>query len=90
MGPPPIVIPARFHVLRLPVAGLLLAAAAFKAHALWTDPVPPVSLFSSPRWQIALIELETLVGLWLLTGIFARGAWLGAVAAFGLLAGISL
>jgi hypothetical protein len=83
-------VPTGFHVVRLLLSFLLLSAAALKAYALWTDPVPAVSLFTSPRWQIALIELETLLGLWLLIGLYPRGAWLAAVVAFSLLAGVSL
>jgi hypothetical protein len=69
---------------------LLLTAAGFKAYALWTDPSPALSWFFSPRWQVALIEGETLLGLWLLSGLAMRWAWLLAQVGFILLAGVSL
>jgi Protein of unknown function (DUF1573) len=69
---------------------VLLLAAAFKVHAFWAGSNAAISLFSSPRWQVALIELETLLGLWLLTGLYPWSAWLAATAGFSLLASISL
>jgi hypothetical protein len=39
---------------------------------------------------IASIELEITLGVWLLSGWFQRGAWLGALGFFGVLAGVSL
>lgn len=54
------------------------------------DPAPPVSLFVSARWQFAFIELEILLGLWLISGLYPRGAWVAGVTGFGLLAGVSL
>lgn len=68
---------------------LLLGAAGLKTHALLTDPSPGMSLFSSPRWQIAFIELEVVLGLWLLSGFSSAGAWAAAVGVFSLLAGVS-
>ncbi len=78
-----------FHILRIVLASVLLTAAGFKAFALWTDPTPALSLFTSPRWQISLIEAETLLGLWLLSGIAPRGAWFMASITFVLMACIS-
>ncbi len=78
------------HVVRFILGVVLLLSAGFKAHSLWTDPVPVFGLFTSPRWQVALIELEVLLGLWLVSGLYRRGAWLSAVGAFGALAAVSL
>lgn len=79
-----------FHAVRIALGAVLLTAAGFKAFALWTDPTPPLSLFSEPRWQIALIEAETLLGLWLLSGFAPRGVWWTAQVTFTLLACVSL
>lgn len=82
--------PASFPQLRILLGSVLLVAAGLKAHALWTDPIPPLSLFSSPRWQLALLEVEALVGLWLVIGWSPLGAWLVGFVAFGLLGLVSL
>jgi len=83
-------VPLGFHVIRVVLGAILLAAAGFKAYALWVDPVPLVSVFTSPRWQLALIEVETLLGIWLLSGIGAGTAFLTAQAGFTLLGIVSL
>ncbi len=79
-----------FHGVRFVLGMILLVAAGFKAWALYTDPSPALFLFSSPRWQILLIESETLLGLWLISGFAPQGAWLMALVAFTLMACFSL
>ncbi len=79
-----------FVVVRIFLGVLLLLAAGFKAHALWVDPAPIVGLFASPRWQVAFIEAELVLGIWLLSGAYPRRAWLAACVAFLLFAGTSL
>lgn len=78
-----------FRIVRLVLGVLLLTAAGFKAHALWTDPNPPLSVFSSPRWQLAFIEIETLLGFWLLSGISPPTVWIASLGVFSFLAGVS-
>jgi hypothetical protein len=51
---------------------------------------PPVALFSSARWQLAFIEVEVVLGFWLLTGVWARAGWVVALFTFALFAGASL
>jgi hypothetical protein len=62
---------------------LLLAAAALKAHGLGLEPVGRMGVFSTPEAQLAIIELELLLGLWLISGMYAIGSWLAAVLTFG-------
>jgi hypothetical protein len=75
-------------ILRIP-AILLLAAAALKAWGLALDPVGRAGFFSSAEVQLAIVEFEIFLGIWLLTGLAAVGAWLTALATFILFAGIS-
>jgi hypothetical protein len=82
-------IAAGFHLVRITLGVLLLIAAGLKAVDVWSGQ-PPSPLLPSPRWQIALIEVETLLGLWLLSGVYPRGAWLAAIGLFTTLAGFSL
>jgi hypothetical protein len=69
---------------------VLLIAAGLKLFGLGAERVSHFPFLSSPRSQIALVELEFLLGLWLLTGLHARAAWLCALPAFCLLAAASL
>lgn len=69
---------------------LLLVAAGLKAYGLAVDPVSPLGLFSAGWFQVGLIELEVLLGLWLLSGVQPLAAWLVASALFGCFAVFSL
>ncbi len=48
------------------------------------------SFLGSPRLEIATIEVEILLGPWLLSGLSLRAAWVTALVFFGILAGVSL
>jgi hypothetical protein len=69
---------------------LLLVAAGLKVQGLALGPLAEDSLLASPRLQVATIEVEAVLGLWLLAGWSARLAWAAALGFFGLLAGVSL
>lgn len=69
---------------------LLLAAAGLKAYGLAVDPVGGVGPFSSPVFQVAVTELEILLGIWLLWGRQPIAAWLTTLATFAAFAGASL
>lgn len=77
-------------VVRLALAFCLFAAAGLKGHGIATDPLAQDSLLLPPRLLIAIIEIEIVLGLWLLSGWAARGAWLASIGFFGSLAGVSL
>jgi hypothetical protein len=62
---------------------LLLAAAALKLHGLAIDPAGRSGLFSAPEWQVAVVEIEILLALWLLSGNRPIGSWITALLAFG-------
>jgi hypothetical protein len=62
---------------------LLLAACAWKAHALGTRPIVRAPNLWTTRWfQTGLIEGELFLGLWLLSGLHPRLAWLVTLACF--------
>jgi hypothetical protein len=69
---------------------LLLGAAGLKAYALATDPFAQDSPLLSPRLLIATIQVETLLGLWLVSGWAPRAARLAGIGFFLILAGSSL
>jgi hypothetical protein len=66
---------------------LLLAAAVLKAAGLGVEPVGRMGLFSTPEFQLALIECELFLGIWFWSGFSPIGAWFAAVAAFSAFAG---
>src|SRR5216683_1052672 len=86
-------IPKPKVAIRIVIAGIgsfLLAAAGLKAHGFLVDPLSHDSLLGFPRFQIAIIEAEIILGLWLLSGWRMRQAWAVALALFVILASASL
>jgi len=79
-----------FRPLSLVLGIFLLTTAALKAHGLTIDPLAQDSFLSSPRLLVATIEIEIIVGLWLLSGWWPRVAWLITLTFFAVLAGVSL
>jgi hypothetical protein len=76
--------------VRIVLGALLLCAATLKAYALWSDTAQPVPLFSSFHAQVAIIEIEAFLGLWLLSGHYLHLAWLSATILFFALSSASL
>ena len=79
-----------FLFVRVVLGLLLLAAAGLKGYELWSNPLATDTRYLSTNWQIALIEAETLLGLWLLSGLWQYGSWITASVGFALLASVSL
>jgi hypothetical protein len=69
---------------------LLLVAAGLKVHSLALDPLSHGPFLGSPRLLIAAIEVESVLGLWLLSGWSVRAAWMSALGFFTVLAAASL
>lgn len=55
-----------FRVLRICTGVFLFGAAGLKAHGLTTDVLADHTFLAQPRVQIAAIEFEFLLALWLL------------------------
>lgn len=81
---------ASFGLVRLVVGVFLLASAGLKIYGLAFDPFGDDSLLGSPQLLIAAIELEIILGLWLLSGWAPCTSCLAAVGFFGVLAAVSL
>ena len=69
---------------------LLLAAAVLKGHELLTVPVANKDLFSWRPFLIFQVEFELAMGIWLLSGVFKRLAWLAALVCFCLFCCVTL
>jgi hypothetical protein len=72
------------------VGCFLLAAAGLKADGIAFDPLAEDSFFGSPALLVASLEVEVLIGFWLLTGWRITSAWASALALFSVLAAVSL
>lgn len=79
-----------FDVLRIVLGSFLLGAAGLKIHGLILGTITHDYFLSSLRIQILSIELELLLGFWLLSGWCVKGAWFVALGFFGVLSCISL
>jgi hypothetical protein len=69
-------------MLSIVLGVFLLVTAGLKIHGLYTDPYSQESVLLTPRLLVAVIEVEILLGLWLLSGLAMRAAWLAALAFF--------
>jgi hypothetical protein len=79
-----------YDLVRVVLGLLLLTASALKAYDLWVNPTLTDTRLLSANLQIAVVEVEAILGLWLLSGIWQGGSWLAALIGFGLLASVSL
>jgi thiol-disulfide isomerase/thioredoxin len=69
---------------------LLLAAAIMKGYELLTVPVANADIWSNRYFLIFTVEFELALGIWLLSGLFKRAAWLAALGCFGLFCAVTL
>jgi len=69
---------------------LLITAALLKAHNLYRDPFAIDPILPTRAWMIAALVSEFGVGVWLVTGVYARTARLIAAVLFGFFGTISL
>ena len=80
----------RFTIVRLALGGLLLVAAALKAHQLATAPVAETGLLTSRWFLITVVESELAIGLWFLGGWHPRAIRVVGIACFALFGGLAL
>jgi hypothetical protein len=69
---------------------LLLIAAVLKGRQLLTEPVANSDIWSYRPLLILTVELELALAIWLLSGLFKKAAWLGALACFSFFSIITL
>ena len=77
-----------YNALRV-LLGLLLAA-GLKAHQLATEPMAERRLLTSRWFRIFWVDAEIALGMWLLSGLARRAAWLVAIACFGVFSVVTL
>jgi thiol-disulfide isomerase/thioredoxin len=69
---------------------LLLTAAVLKGHELLTTPMANADIWTNRYFMIFQVEFELALGIWLLSGLFKRVAWLAALGCFTLFCGVTL
>jgi hypothetical protein len=75
---------------RILTACVLLTAAGLKGYQLSTEPSPDLGLLSN-RWLLTLgLQIEIILGAWLLSGAARRWSWRAAGAMFAVFSAITL
>lgn len=72
------------------IAGLLLiVASALKAYQMLTEPIVSKGLWESWEFFIVTVPLEMSLGIWLVSGLFRKAAWLFGTLSFGFFVGVT-
>ena len=69
---------------------LLLAAAMLKGRQLLVEPSISNSIWPYRPFQILTVELELAIGIWLLSGLFKKAAWIITVLCFSFFTLVSI
>ena len=69
---------------------LLLTAAALKGSQLLTEPMANSDIWTNRAFLIFTVEFEIALGIWLLSGLFKKAAWLAVITCFSLFSLITL
>ncbi|MFP3937907.1 MAG: MauE/DoxX family redox-associated membrane protein [Phycisphaerae bacterium] len=79
-----------FDVVRVFLGLVLLTAAVLKTHELATRPAKNLNILSY-RWSLALlVQVQIFLGLWWVSGLYKRLAWLSAVVCFAFFTGVTI
>ncbi len=69
---------------------LLLTAAVLKGWQLMNEPLANNSIWSSRWFHIMEVEFELAMGIWLVSGLFKKAAWLATLGLFSMFSIITL
>lgn len=72
------------------LAALLLVAAVLKGWQLLTEPAANNDIWTYRPFLILTVEFELALGIWLLSGLFKKAAWLATIVCFSLFSMITL
>jgi hypothetical protein len=78
------------NILLKALAVLLLTAAIMKGWQLLTEPMSNKDIWTNRAFLILTVEFEIALGIWLLSGLFKKAAWLAAITCFSLFSFITL
>ncbi len=69
---------------------ILIVAALLKSHQLLTEPILADGFWESWLFFVIQIPLELALGIWLMSGLFRKAAWLAGLFAFAVFIGVTL
>jgi len=69
---------------------LLLTGATLKGWQLLTEPMANSDIWTNRAFLIFTVEFEIALGIWLLSGLFKKAAWLSTISCFSLFSFITL
>jgi hypothetical protein len=72
------------------VGALLLVTAGLKGYQAVTEPMAGSDIWTSRNFLILMVEFELAMGIWLVSGLFKKLAWLAGVFAFVGFSGVTL
>lgn len=72
------------HIITVVTGLVLIVTASLKIHQLLTEPIISKGFWESWLFFVVQIPLELGLGIWLVSGLFRKAAWMIAVFAFGL------
>ena len=72
------------------LAIVLLTAAVLKGWQLLTEPVANNDIWSYRPFLILTVEFELALGIWLLSGLFKKAAWMATLLCFSVFSAITL
>ncbi|MHC4754671.1 MAG: MauE/DoxX family redox-associated membrane protein [Planctomycetota bacterium] len=79
------------NVIFMTIAGLfLIFGSLLKAHQIITEPVISEGFWESWLFFVILIPLELSLGIWLVSGLFRKAAWLAGTVVFGLFIAVTI
>ena len=78
-----------WQVLRYLIAATLLVAAVSKSYMLSTTPTMGDGILDNRLFQIALVNFELALSVWLIAGLMPRFSWLVTIACFSVFAIVS-
>ncbi len=69
---------------------LLLTGAVLKGWQLLTEPMANSDIWTNRAFLIVTVQFEIALGIWLLSGLFKKAAWLAVISCFSLFSFITL
>jgi len=77
-------------ILLKTLGALLIIAGALKGWQLLTEPVANNSIWTWRPFMVLQVDFELALGIWLLSGLFKKAAWLATISCFSLFSAITL
>ncbi len=77
-------------ILLKALGALLIVAGGLKGWQLLTEPVANNSIWTWRPFMVLQVDFELALGIWLLSNLFKKAAWLAAISCFSLFSAVTL